>query len=89
MFDRAAPLAGRFGPWLETITQLDGRSCVLAMGAERLSLRDTQPRPSELRSDDAPPGSYTFAWTLAQVSLSVSVRLKTGRPGFESGSAAK
>ena len=30
-----------------------------------------------------------FACSLTQVSLSVSVRLKTGRPGRESGSAQK
>ena len=34
-------------------------------------------------------GAGPCAWTLAQVSLSVSVRLKTGRSGVESGSGQK
>ena len=34
-------------------------------------------------------GSYVFCASFAHVSLSVMVRLKTGAPGFESGSTAK
>jgi Protein of unknown function (DUF3455) len=34
-------------------------------------------------------GGRSYAWSLAQVSLRPSVRLKTGRPGVESGSGQK
>ena len=37
----------------------------------------------------AQAGVAALAWIFAQVSRSVTVRLKTGRPGVESGSAQK
>ena len=49
-------------------------------------------RSSETFSETAEDVTFTCyrrAWTLAHVSFSVSVRLNTGRPGRESGSAAK
>lgn len=42
-----------------------------------------------LKSRGAATGRYGRAWSLAQVSLRPRVRLKTSRPGVESGSGQK
>jgi hypothetical protein len=54
--------------------------------------RQCFPEPPGLKSRDAATGRYdpaARAWSLAHVSLRPRVRLKTSRPGVESGSGQK
>ncbi len=82
--ERIIPPYARLGtnPDLDSAPRGPGvvqRSCGERMSCARTPRAETRPYP----------GWPAFDWTFAQVSLSVSVRLKTGLPGPESGSGQK